>query len=73
MTLKVSQTDVQSGDYTVVISHGEVVHIGSSITGQSLSEGDTHNNSSRIVIESPTVKLSVLTIFVVRNIHGAYT
>ena len=55
MTLKVSQADILRGDYTVVITHGEVVHIGSSISGQALSVGDTHNTSSGIVNASPTV------------------
>lgn len=49
MTVQVSYIDsVTPGDYPLIIDYGEVVHIGASISNQSLSVGDKHNTSSRI-------------------------
>ena len=51
------------GDYPLIIDHGEVVHIGASISDQLVSLGDTHDNSSRITLNSSSVGLlSLLSI-----------
>ena len=57
MTVQVSYINAILGDYPFIIDHGEVVHIGASISNQFVFVGDTHINSSRITLNSSSVGL----------------
>ena len=57
MTVQVSHINAMSGDYPLIIDHGEVVHIGASISNQLLSVGNTHVTSSRITLSGSSVSL----------------
>ena len=54
--VQVSQVETLPAGYTVNITHGEVLHIGESLTsGLSLSEGDTQDTSPFITISDSSV------------------
>ena len=57
LTVQVSQINIMPDDYILVITHGEIVHIGESISNLSLSVGDTHITSADIVIIDSSVSL----------------
>lgn len=67
--MQVNQTNIQSDDYTIIITHGEVVHIGESISNQSLSIGDTHLDALGIVIGDNTVRLHIIILFCLVGIN----
>ena len=77
LTVQVSQINIMPDDYTLVITNGEIVHIGESISNLSLSVGDTHITSADIMIADSSVSLlfkfvsytvSMLCVFFVQTI-----